>query len=137
MNIQASEINLIGGAGNGAYSAIVSQGNITLTASVLNLQVGSGEDADAVVISDFGLITAPSNCNGCLQLNASPMLDGGRSSGLYQGGQSAQITNPILVSTPLSQIDAVLDALIEEPDNGEERERERETEIVTEGQSCS
>lgn len=142
MNIQASAVNITGGAGNGAYAAILSQGSIAINANSLSLLAGTGQDADAVVISQFGLITAPSNCNGCMQLSINPMSDGNRSTGLWQGGRVVEAepaVNPVLVSTPLSQIDATVEDLVSQPDNPEdlERERKKETEAPPDGLTCS
>jgi hypothetical protein len=139
LTINSGTVDVRGGSGRGAYGVIYSQGNIVINANSLSLLEGTGVDADAVVISQFGTISVPGNCNGCLQLSADPMNDGGRSRGVFQGGQSAQVANPVLVSTPLSQIDAVIEDLVSPPDNPEdlEKERQRQGDAPTDALTCS
>jgi hypothetical protein len=138
MNIQAATVNITGGAGNGAYAAMVSDGNISIAANSLNLLAGSGQDADAVVISNFGTITPPGNCNGCVNLALTPLNDGVTRTGLFATNRvpvqnDVQSNQVIILTTQITQIETALDTAQAEP---EKEERKREPEIAVEGQIC-
>jgi filamentous hemagglutinin family protein len=129
----SNAISLLGGAGAGAYAAIVANGNITLNAPSLSLTMGSGLDADAVVVSNFGRITAPGNCNGCVDLNIAPLGNGSSNVGLYEGARIIGQSNATnLLTTQLTQINTVLEEAQRDP----ERRRDPEPEISVEGQNC-
>jgi hypothetical protein len=128
-----SGISLQGGSGAGAYAAIIANGDITLNAPSLNMTVGSGLDSDAVVVSYFGRITAPSNCNGCVNLSVAPLGNGQSDFGLYEGGSIIGQSNATSVlSTQLNQINTVLQDAQRDP----EEKREPQPEITVEGQTC-
>ncbi|MBS7807823.1 filamentous hemagglutinin N-terminal domain-containing protein [Variovorax sp. PCZ-1] len=142
MNITAGAgINLLGGTGAGAYAAIVSDGNITINAPSLNLTPGSGLDADAVVLSNFGLISSPSNCNGCLVLSVTPLGNGITNAGIYippppppPAPAPAVSTVPDANAVPvqLAQIGGALQDAERDPEDV----RETEPDISVEGQNC-
>ncbi len=131
LDVIAGSINLQGGQGAGAYAAIVSDGDITLSAASLSMQAGSGLDADAVVISNFGNVSLPASCNGCLELSIMPLGDGITGTGFYSGGKIiAQSNSTSVLTTQLIQIDTILEDLQKDP----EEERDAEPDIVVEGQ---
>jgi hypothetical protein len=138
MSLQASEVTVTGGSGEGAYAAIVSDGNISIAANSLNLLAGTGVDADAVVISRFGTITPPTNCNGCVNLGLLPVNDGVATTGLFAANRApvqndVQSNQVIILTTQITQIETALDTAQTEP---EKEERKREPEIAVEGQIC-
>lgn len=131
MNISASSINLTGGSGAGSYAAIASDGNITVNTSSLSMQSGSGVDADAVIISNFGFVTAPS-CNGCVELNGMPLVNGTNEIGFYNGGRIIGQSNSS--NQIVGLIDQINDVINPEPPLRREDERDAEPDIVIDGQ---
>ncbi|MFM7330175.1 MAG: hypothetical protein ACKO1L_00670 [Brachymonas sp.] len=135
LTINSSAVDVQGGSGAGAYGAIVSDGDIVINATSLSLAAGAGLDADAVVISQFGRISAPNSCNGCLDLSSMPLGNGSTGTGLYSGSRIfAQSNNTSILTSQLLQIEALIEALISEPER-EKDEREQPS-IVVEGQIC-
>jgi filamentous hemagglutinin family protein len=84
MNVNASSVNIVGGSGDGAFAAMVSDGDITVNTASLNMQGGTGTGADAVIISNFGVVTAPA-CNGCSQLAGQPFTNSAVNVGFFSG----------------------------------------------------
>ncbi len=141
LDVIAGSVNLRGGTGSGAYAAIISDGNITISANSLNLLAGSGSNADAVIISNFGSISVPGNCNGCVNLAASPLGDGVANAGLFAPDRvpspppvnnDAQVTQSLLLTSQLTQIETSLDTAAADPDE----DKRKQQEIVVEGQTC-
>jgi hypothetical protein len=109
-----------------------------MDAASLSLIAGSGLDADAVVVSNFGIISAPSSCNGCLQLTISPLGNGITGTGLYSGGPliPPPANNPPVVLTgDLLQIGVRIDELVRDPED--EDDERGQPDIVVEGQTCT
>jgi hypothetical protein len=133
----ANGVNLQGGQGAGAYAAIASGGDVLINAPSLSLQAGSGADADAVVISNFGNVTAPAICTGCQNLTAMPLGDGQSGTGIFNGAMVIMEANPgggigsgVI---DLTQIETVIEAVVRDP---RDDERDPDGDIVVEGQTC-
>jgi hypothetical protein len=101
----------------------------------LSLTAGSGNDADAVVVSQFGRISAPNSCNGCLDLTSMPLGDGSTGTGLFNGGQIlAQSNNTSILTGQLLQIETLIETLNTEPEPDDDERAQPD--IVVEGQIC-
>ena len=115
VTIDASSVTLQGGAGDGAFAAIVADGDITVNSPVLTLSPGSGKDADAVLVSVLGSVKFPTACDGCVKLSANPLGDGLTQSGAYGGGSSeaATLLNSIFNASLLSTFEAKFDTIVD------------------------
>ncbi len=113
----------------------MTEGDVTVTGSAIQLVGGTQADADAVVVSYFGKVTLPS-CNGCVSLNAPPLGNGVVDVGVLGGDKYLSIlTESLAPSSDLVLFTQVLEIL---SDNQNERRRNRRgDEIVVEGQGGS
>ena len=90
------------------------------------------------MISRFGQISLPSNCNGCVNLTRMPTSDGVAVAGIFGPGRlppeqnSNQITQSIILSTQIIQAEATLDSANTDP----EKDKKKTPDIVVEGQTC-
>jgi hypothetical protein len=95
-------VSLIGGAADGAYAALTSEGPISLTVTGdLLLQQGAGIDSDAAVLGrNGGVVVTAANCIGCATLTAWSLGDGATQQGIMNGGAVAPPPPPAPAPPP-------------------------------------
>jgi filamentous hemagglutinin len=111
--VNATNANVQGGTGIGAYGAIVSSGDITINANNLDLIAGSGNDADAVVLSYLGVVGLPANCLGCVVLTANPLGNGITQTGYWSGG----VAPPVMITPPIVVAPVPTPPIVSQPPN--------------------
>lgn len=116
LTVNAQSVSLRGGIGPGAYAAIVSEGDVTVSApGGISMVAGKGLDADAVVISYFGKVTLLS-CNGCVKLNTPPLGNGVTDVGVLGGDEYVSFLSSGVVGTKeILQFQKVFDVLVDRP----------------------
>jgi filamentous hemagglutinin family protein len=125
LTVNAQSVSLLGGSGAGAYAAIVSEGDVIVTAPggiTMATHPQAAPDADAVVISYFGRVTLP-NCNGCVKLTTPPLGNGVTDVGVLGGeGYVAFLGSGVVGTNEILQFQAVFDVLVDKPKKPKEKE---------------
>ncbi|MCC7410603.1 MAG: filamentous hemagglutinin N-terminal domain-containing protein [Gammaproteobacteria bacterium] len=88
----AQNILLIGGEATDAYAALVGLESLKVTADTLTLQVGTGANADAVLLAPAGVLELNAGvCEGCVDLAFNPLEDPVAQTGVFKGFPNVSI----------------------------------------------
>ena len=138
--VTGQRIELTGGSGRAAYAAIVSEGDVSLTAPEgYSLVSGSGVGAGAVVLSRAGKVVVPAlSCPTCLQLPTVPTIgpDGVSQTGFFGRENDSPATNfeaPRDVAQAIVQIGQVLADFVDPP----ELKPKANDELVAQSETCN
>ena len=122
LSVTGQRIEVTGGAGRAAYAAIVSEGDVSLTApDGYALVSGSGIGAGAVVLSRSGKVVVPAlSCPTCLQLPTVPTIgpDGVSQTGFFGRDNDPPVMTgdtPKAVAQEIAQIGLTLANFVNPP----------------------